>query len=42
MTEREITDLLSERTADAAALRRYLVDAGLVAREPDGSVYRRM
>ncbi|WP_417220682.1 YbaK/EbsC family protein [Arthrobacter sp.] len=40
LTEPEITGRLGQLTDDPAALRRYLVDANLVSRSPDGSAYR--
>jgi len=39
--ERELTERLAGLTDDPALLRRALVDAGLLARSPDGSDYRR-
>lgn len=39
--ESTITGRLAGLTADPVGLRRALVDAGLLAREPDGSSYRR-
>ncbi|MFD5424253.1 DUF2087 domain-containing protein [Streptomyces sp. NPDC127084] len=41
-TESEINDALRTVHEDAAALRRYLVVAGLLARTRDGSSYRRV
>lgn len=41
LSERELGIRLAELTPDVAALRRYLVDAGLVARDADGQRYRR-
>ena len=40
-TEKEVNTVLRRFHADTAALRRYLVDAGLLARESDGSRYWR-
>ncbi len=40
-TEKEVNTLLRRFHADTAALRRALVDAGLLARESDGSRYWR-
>ncbi len=40
-TEREVNDALLTVHADCSALRRYLVEAGLLARPRDGSSYRR-
>jgi hypothetical protein len=40
LTEREINEHLAHRTTDVALLRRHLVDAGLVNRTNDGSMYR--
>ncbi len=42
VTERTFTDRLAELTDDPAALRRYLVDAAIVERRPDGSEYARV
>ncbi|MGN6427146.1 DUF2087 domain-containing protein [uncultured Leifsonia sp.] len=39
LAERDLTDRLARFTGDPVALRRYLVDAGLVARTPSGSEY---
>jgi hypothetical protein len=39
VAEAEITDRLAEITDDPASMRRYLVDAGLLARTRDGSAY---
>jgi hypothetical protein len=39
--ERTLTERLAMLTDDPVTVRRYLVDAGLLAREPDGSAYRR-
>ena len=39
LPERELTDRLARFTGDPAALRRYLVDAGLLERTPSGSEY---
>ncbi|MCJ1707478.1 DUF2087 domain-containing protein [Microbacterium sp. VKM Ac-2923] len=41
VTEAEITERLHGITDDPALLRRNLVDAGLLSRNPDGSAYRR-
>jgi hypothetical protein len=41
LTERELGERLLELTSDVAALRRYLVDERLVARDADGRRYRR-
>ncbi|MFR9722510.1 DUF2087 domain-containing protein [Streptomyces sp. MS19] len=41
-SEREVNDAIATVHDDTAALRRYLVDAGLLARSPDGTVYRRV
>jgi hypothetical protein len=41
LSERELGDRLTALTSDVAALRRYLVDAGLVARDADGGRYWR-
>jgi hypothetical protein len=41
ISERDLGVRLSELTSDVAALRRYLVDAGLVARDADGRRYWR-
>lgn len=41
LSERELGERLAALTSDVALLRRRLVDAGLVARTPDGSAYRR-
>ena len=41
LAEKALGDRLAEFTADVATLRRYLVDAGLLERAPDGSSYRR-
>lgn len=41
LTERELGERLEAVTGDVATLRRYLVDAGLIARAPDGSNYRK-
>lgn len=38
-TEREVNDLLRTRHDDPATLRRYLVDARLLARDAHGTVY---
>lgn len=39
--ERTLTERLAMLTDDPVTVRRYLVDAGLLDREPDGSAYRR-
>ncbi|MGH1550219.1 DUF2087 domain-containing protein [Leifsonia poae] len=39
--ERALTERLAARSDDPVALRRYLVDAGLVVRTPSGSEYAR-
>ncbi|MCI0159015.1 DUF2087 domain-containing protein [Leifsonia shinshuensis] len=39
--EREVTERLARFSGDPAALRRYLVDAGLLERTPSGSEYAR-
>lgn len=39
--ERTLTERLTLLTDDPVTVRRYLVDAGLLEREPDGSAYRR-
>ncbi len=39
INERSFNDRLAEYTDDHVMLRRYLVDAGLVERAPDGSSY---
>ena len=41
LSERELGSRLAELTSDVAALRRYLVDAGLVVRDVDGRRYWR-
>ncbi|CAM5641000.1 hypothetical protein SAVIM338S_06272 [Streptomyces avidinii] len=41
-TEREVNELLLTVHEDCAALRRYLVIAGLLSRTRDGSGYRRV
>lgn len=41
VTEVEITERLGKITDDPALMRRNLVDAGLLSRNPDGSAYRR-
>ncbi|MBP2376247.1 DUF2087 domain-containing protein [Paeniglutamicibacter psychrophenolicus] len=40
LTEVELTARLGEFTDDPVLLRRYLVDHGMLLRQPDGSVYR--
>lgn len=39
--ERTLTERIAEYSGDPASYRRYLVDAGLVARSRDGAAYRR-
>lgn len=41
LDERAVTERLAALTDDPVTMRRYLVDAGLLEREPDGSAYRR-
>ena len=41
-TEREINTIIKQFNEDTAGLRRYLVDAGMLARESDGSKYWRV
>ncbi|MCK6539377.1 MAG: DUF2087 domain-containing protein [Anaerolineales bacterium] len=41
-TEKEVNTILRRFNPDTAALRRYLVDHGLMARESDGSKYWRV
>lgn len=41
LTEKELGVRLGRHTDDVATLRRYLVDAGLLRRSPDGRSYRR-
>ena len=41
LSEPEINERLAPFTDDVATLRRYMVDAGLVFREPDGRSYER-
>jgi hypothetical protein len=41
-TEKEVNAILRRFNEDTAGLRRYLVDAGLLARESDGSHYWRV
>lgn len=41
LDERQVTERLAAITDDPVALRRYLVDAGVLARDPDGTGYRR-
>lgn len=41
VSERQVTERLATVSDDPATLRRDLVDAGLLARESDGSAYRR-
>ncbi|UTT62237.1 DUF2087 domain-containing protein [Microcella humidisoli] len=38
--ERTLTERLAALSDDPVTMRRYLVDAGLLVREPDGSAYR--
>ncbi|MFL4476142.1 DUF2087 domain-containing protein [Paeniglutamicibacter sp. MACA_103] len=40
LTEAELTSKLEEFTDDPVLLRRYLVDYGMLLRQPDGSAYR--
>lgn len=40
LDERELTDRLAAVADDPVALRRYLVDAGVLVRSPDGRDYR--
>jgi hypothetical protein len=40
-TEKQVNEVLRRFHPDAASLRRYLVDAGLISRESDGSRYWR-
>lgn len=40
LDERSITERLAELSIDPVALRRYLIDAGLLVRSPDGRDYR--
>lgn len=40
LTEAELTSRLEEFTDDPVLLRRYLVDYGMLLRQPDGSAYR--
>ena len=40
LDERELTGRLAALADDPVALRRYLVDAGVLARTPDGRDYR--
>ncbi len=42
LTEPEVGEHLATVSGDIATLRRYLVDAGLLERSPDGSSYRRV
>ena len=39
LTEKELTGRLAAYTSDPAAIRRYLVDEGIVARDPAGTQY---
>jgi hypothetical protein len=41
-TEKEVNTILRRFHTDTAALRRYLVDHGLMARESDGTKYWRV
>jgi hypothetical protein len=41
LSEAEVNERLAELVDDVAVLRRYLVDAGLLARDADGRAYRR-
>ena len=41
LTEEQLGERLDRVTDDGATLRRYLVDAGLLSRSPDGRSYRR-
>ena len=41
LSERDLGERLADLTSDVAALRRYLVDAGLVVRDADGRRYWR-
>lgn len=41
-TEKQVRELLTPVFEDHAVLRRYLVDASLLARKPDGSIYWRL
>ena len=41
LSERDLGERLTQLTSDVAALRRYLVDAGLVVRDADGRRYWR-
>jgi hypothetical protein len=41
-TEKEVNTILRRFHLDTAALRRYLVDEGLMARESDGTRYWRV
>ncbi|MNI93759.1 hypothetical protein D3C73_1517580 [compost metagenome] len=38
-TEKEVNAILKEASSDYVTLRRYLIDYGLLDREPDGSTY---
>ena len=40
MSERELGDRLALVVDDVVTLRRYLVDAGMLARTPDGAIYQ--
>ncbi|WP_371496806.1 DUF2087 domain-containing protein [Kitasatospora sp. NBC_00374] len=41
-TEPEVNEALRTVHEDSSALRRYLVEGGMLARERDGSAYRRV
>ncbi len=41
LTERAVNDRLAAIVDDVAAMRRYLVDAGLLERSRDGGAYSR-
>lgn len=41
LNEETLTDRLATVTDDPVTMRRYLIDASLLEREPDGSAYRR-
>lgn len=42
LTESDVNGMLYRYSDDVAVLRRYLVDAGLLERFPDGTGYRRV
>jgi hypothetical protein len=42
LSESDLGERLGELTSDVAALRRYLVDSGLMVRDTDGRRYRRV